>query len=143
MVIIYVRGTLLEAVLGTITSTFTVHIKSMAVSNIFTTVGLIDNGAMTPASAWSAQAGNWRTLLVEYNQEIFLEATINITLVACIVFLHYLLSSWLRLSTRHSLIPLSRIPRVASSSLNPSIRREVLFHSVVCSYHHVLNIQST
>ena len=38
----------LIAVLGTITSTFTVHIKSMAVSNFFTSVGLIDDGAMTP-----------------------------------------------------------------------------------------------
>ena len=38
----------LIALFGTITSTFSVHTKLMAVSNFFTSVGLMDNGAMTP-----------------------------------------------------------------------------------------------
>ena len=82
----------LIAVLGTIMSTFTVHIRSMAVSNFFTTVGLMDNGAMTLALGMVRSSRNL-ALLLEYKQEINLDATIDITLVALLVFLHYLLPS--------------------------------------------------
>lgn len=80
----------LTALFEAITSTFSVHSKSMAVSNFFTSVGLIDNEWRDDARPRHCPLKQefWHTNW-EYNQEMILETTIDITLIVFLLSLHY------------------------------------------------------